>query len=56
MKNQLYLVEKTVRLTCIWAPTGDARRPLNCVWAAAKPPAISAATSKANTGRIHRCA
>jgi hypothetical protein len=56
MKNQLYLVEKAARLTCIWQPTGDARRPLCCVWVAAKAVAASAATSKDESGRIHRCA
>ena len=32
MKNQLCMVRKTVRVRCIWTPTGNARRPLACVW------------------------
>jgi hypothetical protein len=56
MKNQLYLVERAVRLTCIWASTGDTRNPLNCVWTAARPAAISAANSNDESGRINRCA
>ncbi len=31
MKNQLYLARKTL-LKCVWTPTGDAKRPLACVW------------------------
>lgn len=32
MKNNLYLVQKTVRLTRTWVPIGDVKIPLVCVW------------------------
>ncbi|MGA2635719.1 MAG: hypothetical protein ABSF16_15905 [Terracidiphilus sp.] len=56
MKNQLYLIAKTVRLTCTWAPTGDAKMPLRRVWTTAKPPAVSTAASKNESVSVHRCA
>jgi hypothetical protein len=57
MKNNLYLVQKTVSLTCNWVPTGDPKMPLACVWTSAKTPqADSTAFSTDETGRMHLCA
>ena len=57
MKNQLYLVKKTVRLTCIWAPTGDERRPLSCVWVKTDTPcAATAASADSDAGGLRLCA
>ncbi|MGP8271683.1 MAG: hypothetical protein ACLQLH_16590 [Terracidiphilus sp.] len=56
MKNQLYLVAKTVRLNCIWTLTGDAKMPLRCLWTTATPPAASTASLKNESVRVHRCA
>jgi hypothetical protein len=57
MKNKLHLVQKTARLSCIWVATGDAKRPLACVWGAAKSPgAASAVTFNSEEARLHLCA
>jgi len=61
MKNQLYMVRKAVRLACVWTPTGDAKRPLACTWAATKAPqALNTASSteepRHESGRMHLCA
>jgi hypothetical protein len=57
MMNKLHLVLKTVRLSCTWVPTGDAKRPLACVWVASKDPQIlDTASSTDETGRMHLCA
>ena len=57
MTNNLYLVQRTVSLTCNWAPSGDPRMPLACVWTASKAPqAVSVASSTEETGRMHLCA
>jgi len=52
MKNQLYMVRKTVRLACVWTPTGDAKRPLACVWV--ETPTAASADSEA--GGLRLCA
>jgi hypothetical protein len=59
--NKLHLIRKTVRLTCTWVPTGDAKRPLACVWAPSKAPrAGNTQSSERETskigGRMHLCA
>lgn len=43
MKNKQHLVQRTVRLTCAWVATDDAKRPLGCVWAAVKTPTAASA-------------
>jgi len=35
MNNQLFLVERPIRLACIWVPTGNPRTPLVRQWIAA---------------------
>jgi hypothetical protein len=57
MKNQLYMVRKAVRLSCVWTPTGDAKRPLACVWVEAGAPcAASAASAGSEAGGLRLCA
>lgn len=57
MKNNRHLVQKTDRVTCIRAPTGDAKRPLACVWVeTAAPQSVSATSSKLEIGRLQVCA
>jgi hypothetical protein len=56
MKNQLYLAKKTVRLNCIWSPTGDLRRPLSCAWVAVRQPAVSIAILEDIAMRFDQCA
>ena len=57
MKNKLHLLQKTARLTCIWVPTGDAKRPLACLWVGAQTPQTSIVTpSNDEFGRMHLCA
>ena len=57
MKNNLYLVQKAVRLTCIWVTTGDAKRPLECVWVESEmPKAVSAVPSEQETEGLYLCA
>ena len=57
MINTLYLVRNTVSLTCRWAPTGDPRMPLACIWTESKTAhAASTASSTGEPGRVHRCA
>lgn len=36
MTNKLYLIQNPVFLTCHWAPTGDPKIPLACVWTGSK--------------------
>lgn len=57
MKNQLYMVRKTVRLTCVWTPTGDTKRPLACAWVKADAPcAVSGASADSESGGLLLCA
>jgi hypothetical protein len=57
MKNTLYLVQNPVFLTCKWAPAGNPKMPLTCVWTGSKPAqAPSTASSPDESGRIHLCA
>jgi hypothetical protein len=57
MKNQLYLAKKTVRLTCVWTPTGDPRRPLSLVWEKTETPcAASATAADSDAGGLRLCA
>jgi hypothetical protein len=57
MKNKLHLVQKIVRLTRTWVPTGDAKNPLACVWVeAGTQRAVSAAPAGTEAGRLHLCA
>ena len=57
MKKKLYLVPKTVRLTCSWVATGDAKNPLVCVWATVETPSLaSAAIVNSEEVRMHLCA
>ncbi|MGA3009171.1 MAG: hypothetical protein ABSD72_02805 [Terracidiphilus sp.] len=57
MKNQLYMVNKPVRLMCIWAPTGDVKKPLACVWVeAAVPRAASALPADSDARGLRLCA
>jgi hypothetical protein len=57
MKKILRLSGKTPRLTATWMPTGDARRPLACVWVIAeeKVPKISGCPEP-DAGKWHECA
>ena len=54
--NKIYSLTAPVRLTCQWAPTGNPRCPLACVWAASKAPKASTASSTDETGRMRLCA
>ena len=61
MMNQLCLIRKPIRFTCFWVPTGDARRPLACVWVETKAQqAVRTATfteeAGHEAGRMHLCA
>jgi hypothetical protein len=57
MSNKLHLIQKAVRLACIWVPTGDARRPFACVWVEANTaPGASTVPSADQAGRVHLCA
>jgi hypothetical protein len=57
MKNQLYMVRKGVRLSCVWRPTGDAKRPLTCSWVeAAAPCGAFAAPADSEAGGVRLCA
>ena len=61
MMKKLYLIRQTARLSCTWVPTGDAKRPLACVWVETKAPkAVNTASSTDDAaqeaGRMHLCA
>lgn len=65
MMNQIYLIRKTQRLSCIWVPTGDIKRPLACVWLETKVETkaqqavrteYSTDEAEQETGRMHLCA
>jgi hypothetical protein len=57
MNNKLQLIRKVTRLTCTWVPTGDATRPLVCMWVGSKPAqAVSTASSTDEAERMHLCA
>jgi hypothetical protein len=57
VKNQLYMISKPVRLTCLWAPTGDVKKPLACAWVEAGAPcAASAAPADSEAGGVRLCA
>jgi hypothetical protein len=58
MQNKLVLIRNTVRLTCVWVPTGDSNRPLTCVWVETKAPqAVNHASYEdeveRESGRVH---
>jgi hypothetical protein len=53
MTNKLHLIQNPVFLTCHWAPTGDPKMPLACVWTASKHfQSASTASSTDETGRM----
>lgn len=55
--KKLLLIQNTVRLTCVWVPTGDLRNPLACVWV--RTPAAKAGSCVRipdESGRVHQCA
>jgi hypothetical protein len=57
MKNKLVLIRNTVRLNCVWVPTGDVKKPLACVWVKAqKQQADSNAGAQDETVGVHLCA
>ena len=56
MKKNLYLVQKPVRLTCAWVPTGDAKKPLVCVWGTSATHSVAAVTVNSEEVRMHLCA
>ena len=57
MKNNLYLVQKTVYLTRTWVLTGDARMPLICKWVeTGTPGTVAVAPADTEAGRLHLCA
>jgi hypothetical protein len=57
MKNQFYMVRKAVRLSCVWAATGDAKRPLACSWVEADAPcAASVSSVDSEAGGLRLCA
>jgi hypothetical protein len=61
MQNKLILIRNTVRLTCVWVPTGDSNRPLACVWVRTKAPQpVNHAPYKdeagPESGMVHLCA
>jgi len=57
MKNKLILMRNSVRLTCIWVPTGDVTRPLACKWVTERSAeADSSGRRKFELEKVHRCA
>ena len=57
MKNKLLAIQKSVRLVCIWVPTGNSVRPLVCKWVgAAMAQTAAASPSQADAGRMRLCA
>lgn len=56
MTKNLQLIRKPVRLYCTWVPTGDAHRPLACVWQGAKTRQADFTASSAETGGVSLCA
>ncbi len=57
MKNKLLAIQKSVRLVCIWVPTGNSVRPLVCKWVdAAMTQTAGASPSQADAGRMRLCA
>lgn len=57
MKNTLYLILKTARLTCVWVPTGDEKMPLACVWVRHdNSRAVSMQNARDEAARVHLCA
>jgi hypothetical protein len=57
MKKKLYAIQKSVRLVCIWVPTGNSIRPLVCKWidaAMARDALVVSAETEA--GRMRLCA
>jgi hypothetical protein len=57
MTNKLLLIRKTVRLSCIWVATGDAQRPLACIWVREKTAQAAHTTPSANDAQgVHLCA
>ncbi len=57
MNKQLHLIRKAVRLNCVWKPTGDAKKPLACVWVETGAPcALAAAPADSEAGGLRLCA
>ena len=57
MKNNLHLIRKPLRLSCLWIPTGNLKRPLACFWVeAGAPRAGSAASADSEAGGLCLCA
>jgi hypothetical protein len=56
MNNKLQLIQKAPRLTATWVNTGDAKRPLACIWAAATARPAVTAPSDFEAGRLPQCA
>jgi hypothetical protein len=57
MKSKLILIQSTVRLTCVWVPTGDLKKPLACVWVRAQKVQVdSSPCLLVDAERIHQCA
>jgi hypothetical protein len=56
MTNKLHLIRSTVRLNCVWVPTGNARMPLACVWVCTGNRQSGAAPPDSEAGRLHLCA
>jgi hypothetical protein len=58
MTNNILTLRMPARLTCVWVPTGNPRKPLACVWVDPNAHAASkeASSSNTNSGRLPLCA
>jgi len=59
MSNKLFRLQKTGHLSCVWAPTGETKTPLACLWIEVDPaPTASSATSSPDNkeGGMRLCA
>jgi len=51
MYTNLLMLRRRTRLTCVWAPTGNARTPLACVWIEANADSSRKDASPSNDGK-----
>jgi hypothetical protein len=57
MKNKVHAIQKSVRLVCIWVPTGNSIRPLVCKWIdAAMAQDALVVSAETEAGRMRLCA
>jgi hypothetical protein len=59
MNNNFSTTRKSGRLTCVWAPTGNPKSPLACVWMDAGPYEESSSKRRSSDTEVEgmqRCA